>query len=128
MDVAFMSVSRSDRLQSPANQSDTEWHGVLPDASISQLIADGAIRLGSNGVGAKQVQPASIDLTLGRRAWRVRASFLPRPGRSVRDRLEDGLAMHELDLSDGAVLERGCVYLVELRESLKLPTGLKGAA
>ncbi|MEM1397511.1 MAG: 2'-deoxycytidine 5'-triphosphate deaminase [Pseudomonadota bacterium] len=123
-----MSVSRSDRLQSPANQSETEWHGVLPDASISQLIADGAIRLGSNGVGAKQVQPASIDLTLGRRAWRVRASFLPRPGRSVRDRLEDGLAMHELDLSDGAVLERGCVYLVELRESLKLPTGLKGAA
>ncbi|MEM9899306.1 MAG: 2'-deoxycytidine 5'-triphosphate deaminase, partial [Pseudomonadota bacterium] len=102
MDVAFMSVSRSDRFQSPANQSHAEWHGVLPDASISQLIADGAIRLGSDGVGAKQVQPASIDLTLGRRAWRVRASFLPRPGRSVRDRLEDGLAMHELDLSDGA--------------------------
>ena len=26
---------------------------------------------------ADQLQPASVDLRLGRRAWRVRASFLP---------------------------------------------------
>jgi dCTP deaminase len=58
----------------------------------------------------------------------VRASFLPAPGKSVRARLDDGLKMHEIDLSQGAVLERGCVYLVELGERLKLPADISGAA
>ena len=55
---------------------------------------------------ADQVQPASLDLRLGARVWRVRASFLPRHGVKVLDRLAD-VAMHELDLTKGAVLERG---------------------
>ncbi|MBI1391145.1 MAG: 2'-deoxycytidine 5'-triphosphate deaminase [Alphaproteobacteria bacterium] len=101
--------------------------GVLPDAAISALAADGGI-VAAAGLGERQVQPASLDLTLGRRAWRIRASFLPRPGKTVTERLADGLAMHELDLTDGAVLERGCVYLVELRESLRLPQNVCGAA
>jgi hypothetical protein len=34
------------------------------------------------------------------------------------------LKLHEIDLSDGAVLETGCVYIVPLLESLALPAGI----
>src|SRR4051812_24937991 len=61
-----------------------------------------------------QIQPASLDLRLGDIAYRVRASFLPGKEASVQDRLKD-LAMHEMDLSKGAVLERGCVYIIPLQ-------------
>ena len=53
---------------------------------------------------------------------------MPSRRRTVAERLSDGLQMHELDLSRGAVLERGCVYLVELNERMKLPAGVVGAA
>jgi dCTP deaminase len=74
-----------------------------------------------------QVQPASLDLRLGARAYRVRASFLPGPNRPVRDRLES-LSLHEIDLTRGAVLETGCVYIAELQESLALPGDVSAAA
>jgi dCTP deaminase len=100
--------------------------GILPSQSIEDLIADGAIGA-SRPFDLDQVQPASLDLRLGARAWRVRASFLPGLGRSVPQRLAN-LAMHELDLSRGAVLERGCVYIAELQESLALPKGVSARA
>lgn len=81
-----------------------------------------------SGGAPDRIQPASLDLALGRRAWRLRASFLPGRGRTVVDRLVDGLAMQEIDLADGAVFERGCVYLVELQESLALPPAVCGGA
>lgn len=101
--------------------------GVLNAEQISEAISGGALIL-SGAMRPNQLQPASLDLTIGRRGWRVRASFLPPPGRSVADRLCDGLAMHEIDLAGGAVLERGCVYLVELAERLKLPQDIAGSA
>lgn len=105
----------------------SESEGVLPAEDIERLIAGGAISLGG-ALRARQLQPASLDLTLGRRGWRVRASFLPSRGRRVADRLDDGLAMHAIDLTREAVLERGCVYLVELNERLALPPEIAGAA
>jgi dCTP deaminase len=57
----------------------------------------------------------------------VRASFLPRPGGSVRQRIGD-VAMHEVDLGSGAVLERGCVYIAEVQERLALPPGVRARA
>jgi dCTP deaminase len=104
----------------------TQPVGILPCQSISDLIDQGAVTA-PGGVGGDQVQPASLDLRLGRRAWRVRASFLPRPGGTVAGRIAD-VAMHELDLSAGAVLERGCVYIAELQEGLALPAGIGGRA
>ena len=101
--------------------------GILPADAIASLIDAGEVRL-ARPLGDRQLQPASLDLTLGARAWRIRASFLPAPGQSVSARLKAGLAMHELNLADGAVLERGCVYLVELNERLALPTDVCGAA
>ena len=100
--------------------------GILPGQSIDALIAAGAIRSASP-FDTDQVQPASLDLRLGARAWRVRASFLPGQGRTVAQRIE-AVAMHELDLSRGAVLERGCVYIAELQESLALPAGVSARA
>src|SRR5665213_1343599 len=45
--------------------------GILPRQSIHALIAGGAIDA-QGGLDADQAQPASLDLRLGRRAWRVR--------------------------------------------------------
>ena len=101
--------------------------GILPAEALAGLVEQGAIRLPPSA-GAGRLQPASLDLTLGRRGWRVRASFLPSRRRRVAERLADGLAMHEIDLSERAALERGCVYLIELGEALALPAGLSGAA
>ena len=98
--------------------------GVLASQDISALIASGVIA----GADAARLQPASLDLTLSARAWRVRASFLPSRSRTVEARLSGGLAMQEIDLSSGAVFERGCVYLVELNERLALPDHIEGAA
>ena len=105
--------------------SDTRRPGILPSQSIDALIETGAIRAESP-FDADQVQPASLDLRLGSRCWRVRASFLPGQHR-VADRIAE-VAMHELDLQDGAVLERGCVYIAELQERLALPPGVSARA
>ena len=100
--------------------------GILPAEAIGLLKASGAIAC-RKALDDDQIQPASLDLRLGRTAWRVRASFLPGAGVSVKERLSD-LALHDFDLTRGAVLETGCVYLVELFERLKLPADLAAAA
>ncbi|WP_309646176.1 2'-deoxycytidine 5'-triphosphate deaminase [Phenylobacterium sp.] len=100
--------------------------GILPCQSIDALIAQGAIT-SAQAFDHDQVQPASLDLRLGARAWRVRASFLPGLGRTVSQRMA-GVAMHELDLTKGAVLEKGCVYIAELQEVLALPPGVSARA
>jgi dCTP deaminase len=100
--------------------------GILPCQSIDALIQQGSIT-SEDRFDADQVQPASLDLRLGARCWRVRASFLPRVGQTVAQRIAD-VAMHELDLSKGAVLEKGCVYIAELQERLALPPGVSARA
>jgi len=100
--------------------------GVLPSQTIRAMIGSGAIRA-AVAPDPAQVQPASLDLRLGPRAYRVRASFLAGEGRSVSARLPD-FAMHDIDLGQGAVLEKGCVYLVPLMESLDLPSDIQAVA
>ena len=100
--------------------------GILPVQQIRDAIAAGHIAATIPPTEA-QLQPASMDLRLGTRGWRVRSSFLPGSGIDVARKL-DKFAMHEIDLSDGAVLERGCVYIVELQESLALPDTLSALA
>ncbi len=101
-------------------------NGVLPDTSLKALIESGAISA-EQPILPEQIQPASLDLRLGSSAWRLRASFLSGRGRKVSDRLAD-FEMHRMDLSGGAVLEKGCVYLVPLMERLALPKGLDAVA
>ncbi|WP_424986309.1 2'-deoxycytidine 5'-triphosphate deaminase [Microbulbifer sp. S227A] len=100
--------------------------GVSPNQQITAMLESGAITA-TAPIAPGQVQPASLDLRLGDVAYRVRASFLPGPERSVRDRMTD-FTMHEIDLTGGAVLEKGCVYVVPLMESLALPRDMSGAA
>lgn len=100
--------------------------GILPCQAIESLIAGGAISAASP-FEPIQIQPASLDLRLGRRAWRVRASFLP-GRRTVAERLQD-VIMHPIDLNEsGVVLEKGCVYIAELQERLRLPPGVQARA
>src|SRR5256885_12852407 len=85
---------------------------------IAALVESGAIKP-AYALDADQIQPASLDLRLGEVAYRVRASFLPGPGASVHDKL-DRLSMHQIDLTQGAVLEKDCVYIIPLLEHLAL--------
>ncbi len=103
--------------------------GVLPDHALEALVATGAIRA-DQPLEPGQIQPASLDLRVGTVAYRLRASFLPGAGTSVAARLADrDLVLHTLNLEQGgAVLEAGCVYLVQLMEALALPEGLAGLA
>ncbi len=100
--------------------------GILPCQSIEALIADGAIA-SESAWAQDQVQPSSLDLRLGAKAWRVRASFLPGAGQGVAHRLSR-VVMHELDLERGAVFEKGCVYIAEVQERLALPVGVSARA
>lgn len=104
----------------------TEAAGVLPSQAISELVTNGAITIDAPLLDG-QLQPASLDLRLGTVAYRIRASFLPGHGTAVLDRVND-FTMHRIDLSDGAVLEKGCVYLVPLMEGLNLPHGITAVA
>lgn len=100
--------------------------GVLPAQALRRLIGSGAIAA-TPAILPEQIQPASLDLRLGTTAYRVRASFLTGYGRRVTDRLGD-FGMHEMDLSQGAVLEKGCVYVIPLMERLALPPGITAVA
>jgi dCTP deaminase len=100
--------------------------GVLASQQLYEMIARGEISA-QDDYAEGQIQPASLDLRLGARAYRVRASFLAGAGRTVAERLCE-FEMHQIDLSQGAVLEKGCVYVVELQESLALPEGIQAVA
>jgi len=100
--------------------------GVLSSQQIRDMITDGALS-GAPEIIPAQIQPASLDLRLGNVAYRVRASFLAGEGRTVAERLKE-FEMHRVDLTDGAVLEKGCVYVVPLMESLALPDGIQAVA
>jgi len=100
--------------------------GVLPSQTIETMLARAEIKLAAPLIDG-QIQPASLDLRLGTVAYRVRASFLAGQGRTVSERLDE-FEMHRIDLSEGAVLEKGCVYVVPLMESLDLPANITAVA
>jgi dCTP deaminase len=100
--------------------------GIVPAHILNAMVRMGEISA-SAAVLPEQIQPASLDLRLGQTAYRLRASFLPGRGKTVAERLAD-IAMHEMDLAGGAVLETGCVYLVRLIEELKLPSRISAMA
>ena len=100
--------------------------GVIPNQQIAAMVTDGRIASDIPLVDG-QIQPASLDLRLGNVAYRVRASFLAGAGRPVADRIAQ-FRMHEVDLTAGAVLEKGCVYVVPLQERIALPRGTSAVA
>ena len=99
---------------------------VLPSQDIKELLDKKQIFSNLN-FEKDQIQPSSIDLRLGSKAWRMRASFLPGTDRKVSSCISE-FAMQEIDLSKGYILEKGSVYLVKLQETLDLPENIEGIA
>ena len=127
-DKLFEALPEGTRTDPPAEgpRSIFARTGILPSQAIRAMIAGGEIRAAPE-IEVDQIQPASLDLRLGKVAYRIRASFLPGPNATVRAKLEQ-LKFHEIDLTKGAVLEAGCVYLVPLIEQLKLRSTIAGFA
>jgi dCTP deaminase len=100
--------------------------GLLPRQRIKGMIRRKMIQA-STEIEETQLQPASLDLRLGTKAYRVPASFLPGKGKSVEEQLSE-LEFDEINLEAGAVLERGTVYVVELLEHLSLPESVSALA
>ncbi len=100
--------------------------GIFSQRLISDLARAGAIKP-AWPFDDDQIQPASLDARLGSVAYRIRASFLPGPDATVADKLAD-LTLHKIDLTSGAVLETGCVYLIPLAEQLSLPSDVEAIA
>ena len=100
--------------------------GVLPRQRIRALIRRKMIQATAE-IDNSQLQPASLDLRLGTKAYRVPASFLPGKGKTVAQQLGE-LEVDEVNLEAGAVLEKGTVYVVELMEHLSLPESVSALA
>ena len=99
--------------------------GILPSQVIRTLIDTGKI-ISSEPISDSQIQPASIDLRLGKIAYQVRASFLP--GESTIESKIRELLIREISLENSAVFEPGSVFLVPLIERLALPADVYGKA
>ena len=104
----------------------SSYKSVLPSQKIRKLLLNNQI-ISDTKFENEQVQPSSMDLRLGPKAWRMRASFLPGIKRTVNSCISE-FAMQEIDLSNGYILEKGSVYLIELKESLNLPDNIEGFA
>jgi dCTP deaminase len=100
--------------------------GLLPRQEIRKLMNRKVLRA-TQEFDESQLQPASLDLRLGSRAYRVRASFLPGRDTAVEQKVSE-LQSDVVKLDDGAVLEKGCVYVVELLEHLRLPETISALA
>ncbi len=100
--------------------------GILPSQVIKELIRAREIQATAE-ITDGQIQPASIDLRLGATAYRIRTSFLPGEDATVENKI-DRFGMHDIDLAKGAVLEKGCVYIVRLIEALRLAPRISGVA
>lgn len=94
--------------------------GILPVQKL-KLLAEAGIISGVEGhpIEENQFQPNSIDLRLGETAYRVRSSFLPE-NETVQQKI-DKLFQYSLSITNGAVLEPNCVYIIPLLEKLRLP-------
>ena len=101
------------------------YTGILPSQKIREMLRDGEIKsipmVGP--VEPDQVQPASIDLRLGDWAYPVETSFLPGKGMRVLEKmrqLDERYDDFKIDLRNGAVLEKGRIYVIPLMEAINL--------
>lgn len=102
--------------------------GVMSSQQIERAIEQRVIE-GNRPIEAGQIQPSSLDLRLGPKAYRVTAGFLPGTRRTVAACLEhQGEDVVEIDLSAPQVLERDHVYIVPLQEQLSLTKRISARA
>ena len=99
--------------------NEVEAQGILPTKWLREAANDDVIFTERYKIPEGNFQPATLDLRLGETAHRLRCSFLP-DVTSVEEKLVD-FEMEEVDLRDGAILERNRPYLIPLVEELRLP-------
>jgi dCTP deaminase len=104
----------------PVASSEPEHAGIWPDAWLLEAVESGVID--APDFAEVQLQPASIDLTLGDVAHRLRCSFLPGKNDTVENQMRSVVIGPPIPLEDGAILERNRPYLIRLRERLNLPS------
>src|SRR5690242_12908038 len=119
-----MSTPSQNRLSEPELE---RTNGILPAQSIRTLIANGTVAANSEITHA-QIQPASIDLRLGDQAFHIRASFLPGKSATLEGKIRDGLLIDTVDLRQPALLTPNSVYVIKLKETLRLPADISGIA
>ncbi len=100
--------------------------GVFPIQHLRDAITAKFVYSDTFVIPDSSLQPASLDLRLGEKAHRLRCSFLP-DSNSVEEKLAD-YSMGEIDLREGAVLERNRPYLIPLIEELAFPAHIRGKA
>jgi dCTP deaminase len=100
--------------------------GIWPDAWLLKAVESGLID--APQFAEAQLQPASIDLTLGEVAYRLRCSFLPGKNDTVENQMRSFVIGPPIPLDDGAILERNRPYLIPLRERLALPKRVRARA
>lgn len=117
-------ITKTDSTANPALPRGGDYTGILPSQKIQEMLSSGEIKgSGLSKIDDDQVQPASIDLRLGDYAYPVDTSFLPGKGVKVFEKmrqLDDRFDAFGIDLSKGAVLEKGRVYVIPLQEAISL--------
>ncbi|MHB0984262.1 MAG: 2'-deoxycytidine 5'-triphosphate deaminase [Sulfuricella sp.] len=119
-------ITKTDSTTNPGSMASPrvgDYTGILPSQKIQEMLSNGEIKTVLAKIDDDQVQPASIDLRLGDYAYPVDTSFLPGKGMRVLDKmkqLDDRFADFKIDLSNGAVLEKGRVYVIPLLEAINL--------
>ena len=119
-------ISKTDSTAKPgliASPRGGDYTGILPSQKIKEMLSNGEIKTVLSKIDDDQVQPASIDLRLGHYAYPIDTSFLPGKGMRVLDKmrqLDEQFADFKIDLSKGAVLEKGRVYVIPLLEAINL--------
>ena len=93
--------------------------GILPSQEIRRMIKEGKIRSRRKFIKESSVQPASLDLTISSKAYRVSGLFLPKKGEKVENLLKE-LTVYEVDLSRKFILEKDATYVIELNEYVYL--------
>ena len=102
-------------------------NGVLPCQHIEEMLQKGQVQTDIS-LKENQIQPASLDVRTGKRAYRLRTSFLPKQGEPIAEALEE-LSLYDFALTNkGSILEVGCTYLVPVQETLNLPADISGSA
>ncbi len=80
----------------------------------------------SSSFNKNQIQPASLDLSLSSKCYRIKASFIP--NKQPISKIINELSLVQIDLNKEYLFEKNCIYLCELNESLNLPEKIKGKA
>ena len=100
-----------------------DYTGILPSQKIEEMLKNDEIKAVLKPFDDDQIQPASIDLRLGDFAYPVDTSFLPGKGMRVLEKmklLDEQVDRFKIDLRNGAVLEKGRIYVIPVLESIHL--------